>query len=58
MLGDLDKKFTECEKKQSTYTGKIKEGTRTFSDEDEILKELKKLRGESEDIDKGLRKAD
>jgi len=31
---------------------------RTFSDDDEILDELKKLKGESDDIDKHLRQVD
>lgn len=54
-LRDTDKKYGEVEGKLSKYVQKIKEGMRTFSDDDEILDELKKLKGESDDIDKHLR---
>jgi hypothetical protein len=46
------------EGKLSKYIQKIKEGMRAFSDDDEILDELKKLKGDSDEIDKHLRQVD
>jgi hypothetical protein len=57
-LADSDKMFNEVEAKLSKYVQKIKEGARINHGEEEILEELRKLKGESDDIDKSMRKVD
>jgi len=55
-LQNLDKDFVDLEKKLGAYQYKLKDGMRVFAEEEDILGELKTLKGEADGIDQRLKK--